>query len=212
LKVFPQCTDTLKKSSTGVFVPHFSIAKFRSEKELVNHEFYIKNKSGWKGLEFEVKELYFLSRPGGDPFEVRGVVPLGPSPSTPFFGPHSVPLDLEHERVARTLVIAGLPAQSQLSDPELLELFAQANKESQPHGIGVPPSPVKVEVVVNPDGKARNFGVAEYQTREDMETAIRDWNYQPFPSTQVYLRPLSCMVFPCMVGHCCSLKIARQAK
>eukprot|EP01098_Paradermamoeba_levis_P014981 TRINITY_DN738_c0_g1_i2.p1 TRINITY_DN738_c0_g1~~TRINITY_DN738_c0_g1_i2.p1 ORF type:complete len:183 (+),score=32.03 TRINITY_DN738_c0_g1_i2:203-751(+) len=169
-------------------------------------------KATWKPIEFQVQELYFLSRIGGDPFEITHVVPFGVKETAedqtttpvniPFFGPNYKPADEEHARVLKTVVIAGLPPQA-LSAEDLKTLFAeQANSFFQF------PQPHLTEMIFNPDGKTRGVGLAELNSPEEVEWVVKNWNYQPFNGFVIYLRPLHSMAFPCFIGHCCSLHSA----
>ena len=74
VRVFPTCDHLSKKSPKG-FTPHISMGYFESLDSLKDHiDIYSKD---WAPIEFEVKEVYFLSRLGSVPYELRKVIPLG---------------------------------------------------------------------------------------------------------------------------------------
>jgi len=201
LKVFPQCNDQIARSKTGRYVAHMTIASLTSEEAACAEIERIKE--SWIPLSFELKELYLLFRIGGDPFEVKEIVHLGNDYTVPHFGlgsPGSLGSLTEDLAIGRTVVVCGIPRG--LNDSRLLSAFKKKNF----------PTITRAEILLNPDGTARNLGVVEFATKEDTQAAL----YMPMPSDmfgtgyQTYLKHLPLMVFPGTVGDCCSLNAVRK--
>ena len=64
--------------------------------------------------------------------------------------------------------------------------------------------PIAVEITLNPDGKGRGLGVAEFSTTTQADHCVE--NFKSPPGTKAYARPLVNMFFPDVVNGCCSLK------
>jgi 2'-5' RNA ligase len=205
LKIFPQCNDTVLRSKTGKYQPHMTIAKFTSEEQL--HTEMAKLRENWNPISFEVKELYFLHRYEGNPFEVRHVIPLGPDITPPFFGPGSPgsPGSTESEdnydanilQLSRTCLICSLP-------PGINEALLKDNFA----GFSIRGS----EILKNPDGKDRSCGVIEFYSKEDALKACNEFTgnlsmfYRVTQVSGSYIIHLPNAVFPCYgIGDCCSL-------
>ncbi len=89
MNIFPHCSNTIAKSKNGKFVPHLSIAKFENKGQMLKEMERLKQ--NFVPVSFIVKEIYMLFRKGGDPFEVKNVIPLGCSSLTaPHFGAGSL--------------------------------------------------------------------------------------------------------------------------
>lgn len=72
--VFPECDDLSKISQAG-FQPHLSIGQFQHN---AVDKFAAQFQKQWESFEFEVKEVYLISRADfNDPFHVRYAVRLG---------------------------------------------------------------------------------------------------------------------------------------
>jgi len=186
LKIFPHCDDQIKKSKTGKLVPHFSIARFKNKKELQQNLKILQE--SWKPVEWIQKEIYFLKRVEGDPFEISEIIPMGTNITTPYFGLHSA-LNQPENRESWTLVVCGIP--KGLNTEQLLEIMKTGGA-----------NPVAAEVLLNPDGKARPLAVVEFSSKDEAEKTLQNFKN---PHNKVYLKPLPVMVFPGVVGSCCSL-------
>lgn len=158
-------------------------------------DFKLQIEKNWQPIEFVVKEIYLLSRPGSDPFEIKEVVQLGTTPSLWHFGPKSIRGD--ESQVERSVVVVGLP--KSFTDNQLLELFSK-----------FPAKPLAAEIILNPDGRARNFGVVEFKSSNDAHLVVSSFSEQPFPDSTLYIKLLSNMAFPSTIKGCCSLKHAKN--
>jgi len=77
MNVYPNCNEITKIGPNG-FQPHMTLGKF-TQKTIAQEKADILNKSNFKPIEFEVKEIYFFSRVGSSPYQVRTVIALGPN-------------------------------------------------------------------------------------------------------------------------------------
>jgi len=172
-----------------------SLAKFKVEKEL--DRFLAEIQADWKPIEFVVQELYFLSRVGTDPFEVKHVIPFGGLSTTPYFGENSTgSLDIG-SREGRTIVISGLPDNT-LTQYGVNDLFTRQGF-----------SPVATEIILNPNRKTRGIGLAEFASKDEANRVLRDWTDPlTYPGHKPYLRPLYLMVFPDVIGGSCTLSVS----
>ena len=76
VNTFPDCMDVNQISDKG-FTPHLSVGQFKPKDVAKFAEDFQKE---WVDVEFEVKEVYLISRADfHDPFHVRQTVPLGSS-------------------------------------------------------------------------------------------------------------------------------------
>jgi len=204
LKVFPQCNDLVLRSKSGKYHPHMTIAKFDSEEKM--KEELEKLKAIWSPVKFTVKELYFLSRIGGNPFEVQYVIPLGPNVTAPFFGPGSFGSKEYHAssecRLSRSCVVCNIPQPGVTSKILLSSISSKF-------------SAYYAEILCNPDGSARECAVIEFKDQNTAFRAINEWTGQLYgderhPSNSAgycYLIHLPNAVFPCYgTEDCCSLK------
>ena len=74
-ETFPDYCDLSQISKAKVFTPHMSLGKFK-HKDV--SKFMEEFKDNWKDVEFEVKQVYFISRADfDDPFHVRHTIKLG---------------------------------------------------------------------------------------------------------------------------------------
>uniref|UniRef100_A0A6B2LBL6 Uncharacterized protein n=1 Tax=Arcella intermedia TaxID=1963864 RepID=A0A6B2LBL6_9EUKA len=195
MNVFPQCNDVLLKSKTKTYEPHMTIAKFFSATDM--KEELERIKANWKPISFKVKELYLLSRFGGNPFEVDKVIPLGSDTSPPYFGAGS-PGSKENpdgSRLSASCVICDIPP-------------------SATNGVSISGAK-KVEILQNPDGTARTCGVVEFHSMKDALESLQSWSgcksssyssSRDAPMDFSYLIHLPRATFPCYgVEDCCSL-------
>jgi hypothetical protein len=189
MNVFPQCDDLVKRGN-GTFAPHISLGKYKNKTDMLKARKWIEGK--WKPITFELKEIYLLTRPGNDPFEVKHIIHLGSNPTKAYFGENTAD---ENSVVAKTVVVAGLPKGVLKTDEDLMKFAADAGL-----------APQKGELNYNPDGKARPLGVLEFSSKEEAFKAINNFAHQPFTGSVVYLKPLEVMFFPDVVGGCCTLK------
>jgi 2'-5' RNA ligase len=194
LSVFPQCDDTVKKGK-GKFVAHVSVAKCKNENELKRLQ--AKLEQNYNPISFTLKEIYLLHRHGTDPFEVKEVVHLGPegSHTPPHFGPGSpgdVHTSEEHTPLGRSLVVCGLPRGC--TAEQMTALFTTA--------------PSKSEIILNPNGRARQLGVVEFHTRQECDEEEARWPAEG--KDGVYVRRLWLMVFPDVIGGSCSLQAVKS--
>ena len=73
-QVYPDCDDQSTKSDVG-FTPHMSLGQFPHKTLQQKLEEF---QTGWQDVEFDVKEVYLISRKDfDDPFHIRETVPLG---------------------------------------------------------------------------------------------------------------------------------------
>jgi hypothetical protein len=190
LKVFPQCDDWLKKNKEQIFLPHISIGRFRTKDECLKERKRLQ--TNWEPIKFPMKEIYIMYRVGNDPFEARHVVHLGKNPTKAFYG-----LDTADEDsvTAKTIVVCGFPKSKITTDSELMDFAKQAGIKAQ-----------KAEVILNPDKKPRTIGVLELSSKQECVDTIESYNYQPFEGHTVYLKRLEVMLYPDVVGGCCTIK------
>eukprot|EP01090_Pellita_catalonica_P023560 TRINITY_DN9784_c0_g1_i3.p1 TRINITY_DN9784_c0_g1~~TRINITY_DN9784_c0_g1_i3.p1 ORF type:complete len:353 (+),score=50.73 TRINITY_DN9784_c0_g1_i3:124-1059(+) len=214
VKIFPQCDDLIKRSKTGKFIPHLTLARFKSKRDL--NMVLTQLEKAWKlPIKFELKELYLLTRKGGNPFQVQHVVPLGPvqAGSYPFFGINAIgsPGTPEQESaIGRSLVICGLPKRKFDTDAKLEELFTKNLFK-----------PKAVELSRNPDLGTRSCGVVEFASSKDMHACLEKWDnatMNPYPNEksrdgtigEMYVCPLYSMVYPDVIKGSCSVAQARK--
>jgi len=193
LTYFPQTNSSIKVPCEKTYNPHMSIAKFHNEKEMKKK--MAEWQKAWKPMTFVVKELYFMTKIGvHNPFEVKRVIPIGSNlakPTKPYFGPNSI--EDQNSKIAKTAVVINL--KRGVTNDELLKLV-QAN--------GFKDTAKLAEVIVNPDGKARGFGVVEFETAAHVaEASAKTWNHQ---DATLYVRPLSVMLYPDVVNGCCTFR------
>jgi len=191
LKVFPQCNDLVLRSDSGRYIPHMSLGRFKNKREL--NIALTKIKRNWQPIEFVVKEIYLLARQGGDPFEAMHTVHLGDDASPPHFGegsPGSSGTPEENDAIGRTVVVCGIP--KSLSNDGLLDAFKDDGFEV-----------AKAEMLLNPNRSTRPCGVVEFPTKEGAVEACLKNSLSAYPT--MYIRPLHKMMFPDVIGGCCSL-------
>ncbi len=74
VEMFPEYTDQSRIRDTG-FQPHLSLGQFKPK---VIQNVTANFQASWTDIEFEVKEIYIISRANfDDPFHIRHTVPLG---------------------------------------------------------------------------------------------------------------------------------------
>ena len=79
-ETFPDYCDLSQISEAKVFTPHLSLGKFK-HKEVA--KFTKEFTDDWTDTEFDVNEIYFISRSDfDDPFHVRHTVKLGVAENT----------------------------------------------------------------------------------------------------------------------------------
>jgi len=186
LKFFPQCNDQIRKSKCGKYIPHLSLARFKTEAELLSAK--MKLEENWTPISFLVKEIYMMSRIKINPFEVMEVLPLGNDTTPPHFGAGSILTD--ESEFYRTLVVCEIPRG--ISDEQLLEIFLVENF-----------SACRAEVNIDIDWKRQHFGVVVFETRQETERAAENFMSKKFP--EVYVRYLWKMAYPDVIEGTCSL-------
>ncbi|KAH3760748.1 Endonuclease/exonuclease/phosphatase family protein [Pelomyxa schiedti] len=88
-RLFETCRPVFPNLEPKSFDPHIGVGYFKSKAQ--TEELQRKYQSAWKTIDFTVKEIYIMSRVSEtDPFEVRRVIPIGPTESAPHF--KNVPL------------------------------------------------------------------------------------------------------------------------
>jgi len=91
-------------------------------------------------------------------------------------------------------VVGQLP--NNLLDNDLVNIFVEG---------GFPG--VKGEVCLNPDGRSRTCGIVEFSTRNEANDCLAQFNSKRYPA--IYVKPLFKMVYPGVIGDCCSLKAVK---
>ncbi|ELR13269.1 RNA recognition motif domain containing protein, partial [Acanthamoeba castellanii str. Neff] len=134
-RVFPHCNDQSQIGEHG-FTPHLSVANdFRKAREV--EEKMVEWQKEWKEIEFDVTEIYLISRLGANdtPFDIRYAIPLQQASSTaepetttavrlppPSFVPHPIECDERAEVESKTRVIVfNIPFD--VTEDDLIELF-----------------------------------------------------------------------------------------
>lgn len=210
LKVFPQCNDTVRRS--GRFVPHISLAKVSSLQELHRVQALFEEKFA-DGCDVFVKELYLLSREGGEPFEVHHTIslapPTRPPPNFPYphFGPGTKPC-FQPKGTVRSLVLTNLPP---TVTSESLRTILVRDHQLDPEA---------VRVNINPDGGSRCLAVLEFPSLAKLKEAAAlldqappSWFGAMGPMARgmgsagpIRARPLSLMVYPDTLDATCWLE------
>jgi 2'-5' RNA ligase len=189
LQIFPQCDDQVTKG-TGGYVPHMTLARFKREAELLKYKQELERT--WEPITFTVNEVYVAHRKNRDPFELTHVIPLGEERRNPYFGLGSVPIDSIQ---ARTCIISGFPKDALVTSDALKQFLTQANIQFE-----------DAELMKNPGGGPRDFGIVQFKERQSAIDMIGDCKYQPYNTSTIYLRLLETMLFPDVIGGCCTLK------
>eukprot|EP01125_Pyxidicula_operculata_P005953 TRINITY_DN2078_c1_g3_i1.p1 TRINITY_DN2078_c1_g3~~TRINITY_DN2078_c1_g3_i1.p1 ORF type:complete len:805 (+),score=126.33 TRINITY_DN2078_c1_g3_i1:450-2864(+) len=200
LKVFPQCNDLVVRGGEKGFVAHMTIAKYETYDQLKTAMDNLTKV--WKPITFEIKELYFLARQEGDPFEVKHVIPLGGDTRIPYFGPLSVP-GSERSSLASSALLCDIPKGFNAEQVRRI-ISCEA-----------------VEILKNPDGSPRQLAVVRFSCShsEVMELAKNwkpNWSYFAIergtqPPNEPYLIPLPSAVFPALgLEDCCSYDAAKK--
>eukprot|EP01090_Pellita_catalonica_P018368 TRINITY_DN5907_c0_g5_i1.p1 TRINITY_DN5907_c0_g5~~TRINITY_DN5907_c0_g5_i1.p1 ORF type:complete len:693 (+),score=99.51 TRINITY_DN5907_c0_g5_i1:262-2079(+) len=147
----------------------------------------------WEPISFDMEEVYILSREGGNPFEVKHVVPLGGYRyARPHFGdrsPGSAGTIEETDQIGKTMVVCGLNKKQITSNQHLRDLFTA-------HASSIK----TVELCINPDGKPRTCGAIEFKDAYAMRDCLSSFK----GDGGVYVRPLHNMVYPDVIGSTCS--------
>ena len=103
----------------------------------------------------------------------------------------------EDQPLGCSLFVGGLPTEKDghyLTDSGLKKLFVDAGFDA-----------IGAEIGRNPDRSARSFGVVEFGNKREAQRALGEWTEQPFIGFDVYLKHLPMMVFPGVIGDCCSV-------
>jgi len=74
-RVFPFCDDQTKKSDDGLFHAHLTVGQFKGQREVL--KFKSDFEKNWKPIQWQVKEVYIISRSGEDPFTIRHTISFG---------------------------------------------------------------------------------------------------------------------------------------
>jgi len=79
VSIYPQC----KAQDKGGWKPHLTVGRPQSIEERSTAANHLEKE--WIPISFKVKEIYIFSRVGHEPYQVRKVISLGPSPSAPHY-------------------------------------------------------------------------------------------------------------------------------
>eukprot|EP01121_Diplochlamys_sp_Union-15-3_P020063 TRINITY_DN7704_c0_g1_i1.p1 TRINITY_DN7704_c0_g1~~TRINITY_DN7704_c0_g1_i1.p1 ORF type:complete len:295 (+),score=49.11 TRINITY_DN7704_c0_g1_i1:41-886(+) len=150
-KAFPSCNDLSTISEKG-FTPHLTVGQWSNERattEAMKHFM-----SSWESLEFEVKEVYLISRHGEEPFEVRYIIPFQGEIKNVSFKLEEIRSPESGGPANLKVFVANLPLK--LKNEELFQAFTAV-------GLSV----VNAHVVGN-----KGFGFVSFLTQEDQEKAV----------------------------------------
>eukprot|EP01105_Mastigella_eilhardi_P018934 TRINITY_DN4427_c0_g1_i1.p1 TRINITY_DN4427_c0_g1~~TRINITY_DN4427_c0_g1_i1.p1 ORF type:complete len:292 (-),score=113.04 TRINITY_DN4427_c0_g1_i1:48-923(-) len=82
--LFVACRAAFPQLDPKPFDPHIGVGYFRSVAQA--RALQARYQRGWRTIDFDVKEIYLVSRIAEDtPFEVRRVIALGPTETAPLF-------------------------------------------------------------------------------------------------------------------------------
>ena len=65
-------------------------------------------------------------------------------------------------------------------------------------------NPIAVEIMLNPNGKARGLGIAEFSSTKEADFCVE--NFKGTDGSDAFARPLINMTFPDVINGCCSFK------
>lgn len=158
--VLPEYNDLVLKNESG-FPPHLTLGQF--DKEGIE-ETVAKIQAQWTPIDYDVKELYMVSRNGDVPFEVRLTLPFaGEQPSKEYEENPQVfrPRDRRRDNTAARYKLFVSNLSWNVDSQALLDLFKDHRAK-------------KGYVIMDKiRDRSRGYGFVEFETEADQQAALQ---------------------------------------